>query len=178
MSLPRIWMQIEDVLARAKKGGPSWLLILSLFFCLSYQQLFSQLHCTGLASCPSEPLLLHQPHGWIWLHLSHTNTLQDLSFLVVQLTLSWNKAFLIKCSSFCGNTGTHCTWCMDWKTAPAQQAGREHEHCCVIHTVLSFLQLCSARGSQKASKITRIKLFPDNTIKITTRLYSCLCVEF
>jgi len=49
---------------------------------------------------------------------------------------------------------------MDWKTTPARQAGGECEHCCVIDTGLSFLQLCSARGSQKASKITSKKPFP------------------
>lgn len=65
---------------------------------------------------------------------------------------------------------THCTWCMDWKTTPAWQAGRDHERCCVIHAVLSFLQPCSARGNQKASQITWIKLFPNNTIKTKTSL--------
>lgn len=46
---------------------------------------------------------------------------------------------------------------------------------CVINTGLSFLQLCSARGSQKASIITRIKPFP---LTQNMAFYSYSYVEF
>lgn len=96
------------------------------------------LHWTGFLSFTA---LAVASATWMdMLSPSQAAPLQDLSFLIVQLTLSWNKALLTKCSSFHGNT-VHDVW-IGKQLLPSRLAESTST---VVWSILSWAFCSSAR---------------------------------